>query len=58
MEEEEEELDEQGISALMIDPVRAFGEVIDNNEEEEEDEEEEEEGMINEHEIDDDEEEA
>jgi hypothetical protein len=55
--EEEEELDEQGISALMIDPVRAFGEVIDNNEEEEE-EEEEEEGMINEHEIDDDEEEA
>lgn len=42
--EEEEELDEQGISALMIDPVRAFGEVIDNNEEEEEEEDEEEKG--------------
>jgi hypothetical protein len=57
----EEEIDEQGISALMIDPIRAFGEVIDNNDDEEEEgeeEEEEEEEMIDEHEIDDDEDDA
>jgi hypothetical protein len=51
--EEEVEEEDEGISALLIDPVRAFGEVIDTNEEEEEEEE-----MTVENDIEDDEEEA
>jgi hypothetical protein len=47
------EEEDEGISALLIDPVRAFGEVIDTNEEEEEEEE-----MTVENDIEDDEEEA
>ena len=50
-EDEEEEGEEEGISTLMIDPVRAFGEVIDTNEDEGEE-------MVMEHDIDDDEEDA
>ena len=51
--------EDEGISALLIDPVRAFGEVIDGNEDEDEQEEEEEEDeMMTENGIDDDEEEA
>lgn len=53
-EEEEEGEEDEGISALLIDPVRAFGEVIDTNDEEEEEEEE----MSMEHDIDDDDDEA
>ncbi len=51
--EEEVEEEDEGISALLIDPVRAFGEVIDTNEEEEEEDE-----MTVENDIEDDEEEA
>lgn len=50
--------DDEGISTLLIDPVRAFGEVIDTNEEEQEPEEDEEPEMLMGNGIDDDEEEA
>lgn len=51
--------DEEGISTLLIDPVRAFGEVIDTNEEEEQYADEgEEQDILMGNGIDDDEEEA
>lgn len=53
-----DEEDEEGISTLLIDPVRAFGEVIDTNEEEQDTEDDGEQEMLMGHGIDDDEEEA
>lgn len=53
-----DEEDDEELSTLLIDPVRAFGEVIDTNEEDEEIEEGEEQEILMENGIDDDEEEA
>lgn len=54
----DQEEDDEELSTLLIDPVRAFGEVIDTNEEDEEMEEGEEQDILMENGIDDDEEEA